>query len=97
MDNHAEIRQKAREAECVAVIPVYNNAGTVGGVIERVKLYVDDVIVVNDGSTDGTGDILAGMHGIDVISYPDNRGKGHALRRGLAAADGRGFRHAMCR
>ncbi len=95
MNNHADIRQKAREAGCAAVIPVYNNAGTVGGVVERVKLYVEDVIVVNDGSTDGTQDILAAIDGIEVVSYPDNRGKGHALRRGLEAADGRGFRYAL--
>lgn len=95
MNNSTCIRQKARELGCVAVIPVYNNAGTVGDVIGRVKYFVEDVIVVNDGSTDSTGDILAGIDGIELISYPDNRGKGHALRRGLALADKRGFRYAL--
>jgi glycosyltransferase involved in cell wall biosynthesis len=95
MNNAADIRQKAREMGCVAVIPVFNNAGTVGDVVGRVKRYMDDVIVVNDGSSDGTSEILAGIGGIEIISYSDNRGKGHALRRGLAAAGGRGFRYAL--
>ena len=80
---------------CVAIIPVYNNASTVGDVVGRVKNFIDEVIVVNDGSTDGTGEILAEIDGIELISYPDNRGKGHALRRGLAAADRQGFRYAL--
>ena len=95
MNVNADIRQKARGLGCVAVIPVYNNAGTVGAVIEDVKRYVENVIVVNDGSTDGTSGIVAGMEGIELISYPENRGKGYALRRGLAEADRRGFRYAL--
>ncbi len=95
MDNHSDIRQKACALGCVAVIPVYNNAGTVDDVIGRVKCYMEGVIVVNDGSTDGTGEILADIDGIEVISYRDNRGKGHALRVGLARADERGFRYAL--
>jgi glycosyltransferase involved in cell wall biosynthesis len=95
MNNAADIRQKARELRCVAVIPVYNNAGTVGDVVERVKRCVADVIVVNDGSTDGTARVLKGIDGIHIVSYPDNRGKGYALRRGLATADEQGFRYAL--
>ncbi len=95
MNNPSDIRQKAREMRCVAIIPVYNNASTVGDVVGRVKNFIDEVIVVNDGSTDGTGEILAEIDGIELISYPDNRGKGHALRRGLAAADRQGFRYAL--
>ncbi len=85
----------ARQAGCVAVIPVYNNAGTVGDVVRGVLSYIEDVIVVNDGSTDGTGDILAGIDGIELVGYADNRGKGHALRRGFDRAIERGFRYAL--
>ncbi len=95
MNINADIRQKARALGCVAVIPVYNNAGTVGAVIEGVKGYVEDVIVVDDGSTDGTGGVLARVDGIEVVSYSENRGKGYALRSGLSEADRRGFRYAL--
>jgi glycosyltransferase involved in cell wall biosynthesis len=95
MNNAADIRQKARALGCAAVIPVYNNAGTVGDVIGRVKEHVEDVIVVNDGSTDGTAEILAATEGIEIVSHARNRGKGYALRRGLARAAERGFRYAL--
>lgn len=80
---------------CVAVIPVYNNPGTVGDVVARVRGFVDNVIVVNDGSTDDTREILAAIEGVALISYPDNRGKGHALRLGIAEALHLGFRYAL--
>ncbi|MDR2883324.1 MAG: DUF2062 domain-containing protein [Alistipes sp.] len=98
MNNPENIRQKAREMGCAAVIPVYNNAATVGDVIRRVKHFIDDIIVVNDGSTDGTAEVLAAVgstEGIEIITFTANRGKGQALRRGLARADERGFRYAL--
>jgi len=85
----------ARDLGVAAVVPVYNNAGTVGDVVRRTRLYVEDVIVVDDGSTDGTADVLAAIEGVEVISCPVNRGKGRALRTGLARADERGFRYAL--
>ncbi len=79
---------------CV-VIPTYNNAGTVRGVVEETLEHCDDVIVVNDGSTDGTREILAGIPGIDLVDYPRNAGKGTALKRGFMHARSKGFRYAI--
>jgi len=80
---------------CV-VIPTYNNAGTLGCVIDRVHNYIKDIIVVNDGSTDNTPDILAQYADkITCISYTDNRGKGAALQQGLDRARLMGFSHAI--
>lgn len=80
---------------CV-VIPTYNNAATVCDVAERSLACVADVIVVNDGSTDDTLRLLDGMSGqITVLSYPDNKGKGHALQTGLDYARSHGFTHAI--
>ncbi|MDR1980858.1 MAG: DUF2062 domain-containing protein [Tannerellaceae bacterium] len=78
------------------VIPTYNNAGTLGNVLEDVLSYGLPVIVVNDGSTDRTAEVLEEFPEVRVVSYPENRGKGFALRTGLAAAaEGERFRYAI--
>lgn len=65
-------------------------------VIDRSLAVCADVIVVNDGSTDRTGDLLAGYDDrIDVVTYERNRGKGYALKCGLRRAKERGFRFAV--
>lgn len=79
------------------VIPVYDERATVAALVERVRAVdVSDlgvtlqVVVVDDGSTDGTRDVLAQIADrIDVLRLHDrNRGKGAALRTGFAAATG---------
>jgi glycosyltransferase involved in cell wall biosynthesis len=72
------------------VIPVFNEAGTIGDVIQRVLNcgYDSEVIVVDDGSTDGTRDYLERLEHPKVrcLYHAVNRGKGAALRLGFAAA-----------
>lgn len=75
-------KQKLSAFKCVVVIPTYNNAGTLAAVVADVKQYSSDIIVVNDGSTDHTSDILSTIKDITVIDYPKNRGKGYALKLG---------------
>lgn len=76
------------------IIPCYNEASTIGRIIDAVRAspYPDkELIVVDDGSTDGTRERLAGDDGrrVDrVILHDVNRGKGAALRTGIAAATG---------
>ncbi|MEE9473829.1 MAG: glycosyltransferase family 2 protein [Acidimicrobiia bacterium] len=76
------------------VIPVYNERNTVGEAIRRVRdapLPIDrEIIVIDDGSDDGTRDILNRLRDstVRVISYPNNRGKGAAVRRGIEEAKG---------
>lgn len=76
------------------VMAAYNEADTIERIVERVQA-VDlekEMIVVDDGSTDGTGEILgrlAQMHAnLTVLRQETNRGKGAALRRGFEAAQG---------
>jgi glycosyltransferase involved in cell wall biosynthesis len=78
------------------IVPVYNEAGTVRQVIERL-LHIPlpaarEIIVVNDGSTDGTRGVLddiAPVEGVlSIVHAPVNGGKGSALRIGLAHARG---------
>ncbi|HZO01673.1 MAG TPA: glycosyltransferase family 2 protein [Burkholderiales bacterium] len=73
----------------VAVIPAYNEAATIRDVAERTLRFLADVIVVNDGSTDGTAAALLGLP-VTLVSNPANLGKGASLWRGfaLALADG---------
>jgi uncharacterized protein (DUF2062 family) len=82
------------EPNICIVIPVFNHALTVGRVVSEAKNYFP-VLVVNDGSTDGTGGILAAETGVMVVTLPVNQGKGAALRAGFAAAEKRGFTHAI--
>jgi glycosyltransferase involved in cell wall biosynthesis len=68
-----------------AIIPAFNAESSIGEVIDRTREYLRQVIVVNDGSTDHTGEV-ARSRSIEVISIPSNRGKGYALRLGFSHA-----------
>ncbi|MDR1342504.1 MAG: glycosyltransferase family 2 protein [Prevotellaceae bacterium] len=71
---------------CV-VIPTYNNGRFLADVLDTVLQYAATVVVVNDGSTDHTGEILERYGArVDAVSYPQNRGKGYALGRGFGRA-----------
>jgi glycosyltransferase involved in cell wall biosynthesis len=74
------------------IIPCYNEQDTIREIIEQVRKVPlrTELIVVNDGSTDASGKILAGMdsEGLLVISHPNNIGKGAALSSGFALAKG---------
>lgn len=79
---------------CV-VIPTFNNVGTIVDVVKRTLVQCDDVIVVNDGSTDGTAELLRGIEGIILVDYEKNKGKGTALKRGFKKALELGFAYAI--
>jgi glycosyltransferase involved in cell wall biosynthesis len=69
----------------VAIVPAYNRADTVGPTVAAVcRLAVDEVVVVDDGSTDDTADVAGGA-GARVVRLPANVGKGGAVAAGLAA------------
>ena len=88
-------KERMSALKCVVLMPTYNNAGTIAKVIADVKQYSEDVIVVNDGSTDDTKNILASIADIKVIDYPKNKGKGYALKLGLQKAYEWGYRYAI--
>jgi len=77
------------------IIPTYNNAATLEGVIRDVQAYTRNIIVVNDGSTDGTTDLLARFPDLQRVSYAKNVGKGWALRKGFEKALALGYQYAL--
>lgn len=87
------------ENEVCAVIPTYQNAKTLLKVVTDVHRVVDTVIVVDDGSNDGTAALLDKATGNErpekVLTHPKNCGKGAALKTGLTYARQQGFRYAV--
>lgn len=86
----------SRRYKICVLIPTYNNAGTLHDVVTDVLNYSSDVIVVNDGSTDSTRQILESFGDtITVVDYKDNGGKGTALKRGFKKAIELGYEYAI--
>ncbi|NJD05790.1 MAG: glycosyltransferase family 2 protein [Methylococcaceae bacterium] len=81
-------------AESWLVVPAYNEAATIRTVVERARPYVDHLVVVNDGSTDSTGDILAELP-VTVLTHDSNRGKAASLWHGLTHAVSQGAERVL--
>src|SRR5262249_14149275 len=77
-----------------AVIPAYNEARSIAAVVRGIRGAVDHVIVVDDGSNDGTAG-HARAAGADVIVHDTNRGKGTAVRSGLARVFEGDYSHVL--
>ena len=88
-------KETLRDRGICVVIPTYNNVGTICRVVEETLAECDDVIVVNDGSTDTTASILSGIEGITVVTLAKNSGKGAALKAGFRKALDMGFSYAI--
>jgi glycosyltransferase involved in cell wall biosynthesis len=70
----------------LTALPVYNEVGHVAAVLAGALTYSDEVLVVDDGSTDGTAALLARRDDIHLITHPWNRGYGAALQSAFAFA-----------
>jgi glycosyltransferase involved in cell wall biosynthesis len=77
-----------------ALIPAFNESATIRDVVWGLRGIVDHVLVMDDGSTDGTAG-LARAAGAEVLCHETNKGKGHAIRTGLAALAERDFTHVL--
>ena len=67
------------------IIPAYNEVGTIRDVAQRALSHNPWLIIVDDGSSDGTADALAGLP-VTLLRNPGNRGKGESLARGMRQA-----------
>lgn len=86
---------KGKALKLSIIIPVYNEEKTIAKVVSAVKTaeirgakVVKEIIVVDDGSRDGTLRMLKGIKGITLLKHGENRGKGAAVRTGIAASNG---------
>jgi glycosyltransferase involved in cell wall biosynthesis len=77
-----------------ALIPAYDEACHIATVVEGTKRHVRDVVVIDDGSRDGTAEIAI-LAGAVCLSSPTNRGKASALRTGIEFASRGDFTHVL--
>lgn len=90
-----KFQNRFESLQACVLIPTYNNSGTIKEVIDDVLQYTTSIIVVNDGSTDSTEEILKQFTGITVVNYLPNKGKGIALQTGFKKAHELGYKHAI--
>lgn len=95
MVSETNIKSILKERGICVIIPTYNNEKTIESVVKEVLLYCDDVIVINDGSTDKTSTILSKIDQINILSNFQNKGKGSALKKGILEALRLGFSYAI--
>lgn len=89
-----EVKNAISEKKICVLIPTYNNEKTLKRVIDGVLDYTENIIVINDGSTDSTLQILE-KYSITVINLSENKGKGNALKLGFRKAKESGYNYAI--
>jgi glycosyltransferase involved in cell wall biosynthesis len=94
-DQMLHTKQKFKQLKCCVLIPTYNNAKTIEDVIQSTLQYCNEVIIVNDGCTDNTAQIIAKYPQLIVINHKVNKGKGVGLRNGFAKAAELSFDYAI--
>lgn len=107
-----DVRKEQELLKVCVIVPTYNNRGTILQVLDRLLPVAADIVVVNDGSTDDTLELLthyqsrlvkehqsssaeAAPTRLHLVTYPQNQGKGHALRSGFRKALALGFDYAI--
>src|SRR5256885_5135832 len=74
-----DVPPKSKPLSVLAAIPAFNEGPTIGSVVLRAKQYAEEVVVIDDGSSDDTAEIAA-LAGAHVIQHARNLGKGTAIR-----------------
>ena len=87
--------KKINSLNICVLIPTYNNERTLKRVIDGVLQYTNNIIIVNDGSTDSTAQILSSYSQLEQIDLPVNKGKGNALRQGFKKARDLDYEYAI--
>lgn len=95
MSVDTSLKNSVERLKLVVIVPTYNNSKTLPRVLDGILQYTSSILVINDGSTDTTRDILSGYEHINQIHLPENKGKGNALAVGFNAAKEMGFDYAI--
>lgn len=95
MTKPTELKDFFQAQKICVIIPTFNNQNTIVKVIKDVGNYCYDILVVNDGSTDQTSELISLINNIEVVSYDKNVGKGYAIRQGFKKALELGFDYAI--
>ncbi|WP_324216812.1 DUF2062 domain-containing protein [Flavobacterium sp.] len=95
MDSAVTLSERITNTKACVIIPTYNNHKTLRRVVDGVLHYTNNVIVVNDGSTDTTKEILSSYPQVTQIHITKNRGKGNALREGFKKAKELQYEYAI--
>ena len=95
MPTKPSIQETMAQLKCCVLVPTYNNDKTLRKVIEGVLVYTQNIIVVNDGSTDSTAQIVKEYGVLEQIHLPQNKGKGNALKVGFKKASELGYDFAI--
>jgi glycosyltransferase involved in cell wall biosynthesis len=88
------MRDERGHMRILALVPALDCSAVIVDVVRGVRAHVTDVLVVDDGSGDGT-EALARSAGAEVLRHPQRRGKGCALQSGLAWAAARSYTHVF--
>ena len=91
----AQSYDRMNKLKCCVIVPTYNNYKTLKRVLDGILLQTSNVIIVNDGSTDTTKNILAAYQDLAQIHLEKNKGKGNALRQGFKKAKELGYNFAI--
>ena len=95
MPDKKKFGEMMREFKCCILVPTYNNAQTLEQVLLSVLEYSSDVLVVNDGATDRSPEILSKFPQVKVFVHEVNQGKGLALRHGFEFARKNGYDYCI--
>lgn len=92
---YPELQKRFEAAECCILVPTFNNDKTLENLIRNLLGFTSNVLVVNDGSTDETSEILQKFPDLETLEFTENRGKGAALNEGFKLAGQLGFKYAI--
>lgn len=92
--NYRAMTPNSEYSICI-LVPTYNNGTCLKSVVDGILKITNDIIVINDGSTDNTLEILAEYSNIKIKSHYPNRGKGYTLREGFKFARQLGYEFAI--
>jgi glycosyltransferase involved in cell wall biosynthesis len=90
-----EVSEWFKQMKVCVLVPTYNNEQTLGNVLNGILKFTNQIVVVNDGSTDSTTKILEEYPHLSIVRYLPNKGKGYALRQGFKRALELGYDYAI--